>query len=143
MKQDSLWIRWIDAVYLKGMDLWDYQLPSSSNLHWRTIIKERNYFARAYHNGVWTHSASNAYTILEGYAWLTSVNRPFLLASAIWNRVIMPKHNFILWLVVQNRLLMKDRLMGWNITVDNTYCLLFEIEEETNAHLFFRFAYSI
>lgn len=53
MKQDSLWIRCVDGVYLKGRDLWVYQLPTTTNWHWCKLIYARDYFSNSYQNGVW------------------------------------------------------------------------------------------
>lgn len=42
----------------------------------------------------------------------------------IWNRIALPKHRFILWLVVRGRLLTKERLVRMGISCDNNTCVL-------------------
>ena len=58
-----------------------------------------------------------------------------------WRRLICnnratPKSVFILWLVLWNRLVTKDRLLTWNIHCD-PICLLYLQKAETVQHLFF------
>ena len=49
----------------------------------------------------------------------------------------MPKHAFILWLTVKDRLMTRSRILKFQ-RLDNSNCLLCDIEEETRDHLFFK-----
>ncbi|XP_062085830.1 uncharacterized protein LOC133791939 [Humulus lupulus] len=44
-KQDSLWVKWIQHVYLKGVNFWDYALKHDSNWYWRKLCHLRNRFS--------------------------------------------------------------------------------------------------
>lgn len=48
----------------------------------------------------------------------------------------MPKHAFICWLTIMNRLPTKDRLLKWGLNVD-VMCLLCGAAEESRDHVFF------
>ncbi|XP_062085293.1 uncharacterized protein LOC133791380 [Humulus lupulus] len=54
----------------------------------------------------------------------------------VWNRMALPKHRFILWLVVLDRMQMKERLFRFHIVADDN-CLLCGTKKENREHLFF------
>ena len=53
----------------------------------------------------------------------------------VWSTLNVPKHAFISWLAVLNRLPTKDRLRAWGIVTDGSCA--FCNEQETRDHLFF------
>ncbi|XP_074310094.1 uncharacterized protein LOC141645754 [Silene latifolia] len=77
--------------------------------------------------------ASVSWLVEEGadVAWFPWVN----------NRVMLPKHQFFIWLVAQNRLLTQDRLLRMSI-IQNNRCFLCEDAEEDLNHLFFSCPFS-
>lgn len=64
------------------------------------------------------------------------------MAKAIWGKYNIPKYSFTCWLTVHERLLTKDRLMSWNITVGNDKCVLCNQLPESIDHLFFKCLFS-
>ncbi|XP_074298451.1 uncharacterized protein LOC141629330 [Silene latifolia] len=83
----------------------------------------------------WRRNAQE-YSVQLGYSWLAED-----VADAPWypwlrNKIMLPKHEFFIWLVAQNRLLTQDRLMKMNIIHDNC-CFLCGAAEENIDHLFF------
>lgn len=42
-------------------------------------------------------------------------------ASAVWNRMSLPKHKFIAWIGIQSRLGTKDKLYQFNVMTDVVY----------------------
>ncbi|XP_062103730.1 uncharacterized protein LOC133814836 [Humulus lupulus] len=38
-KQDQLWVKWVNNIYLKGSQLWDYILKQDVSWYWRKLIK--------------------------------------------------------------------------------------------------------
>ncbi|XP_074267225.1 uncharacterized protein LOC141590543 [Silene latifolia] len=76
-----------------------------------------------------------------GYSWLLPT-----AANVTWypwsqNNWILPKHRFIGWLMVQQRLLTQDRLIRMNILQSNL-CFLCGVAPEDHSHLFFLCKYS-
>ncbi|KAL2897313.1 hypothetical protein RDABS01_039096 [Bienertia sinuspersici] len=54
----------------------------------------------------------------------------------VWNRLAIPKHRFIYWLVMWRRLMTKDRLSRMGIQQDATFALCQQADESVE-HLFF------
>ncbi|KAL9227703.1 hypothetical protein vseg_003358 [Gypsophila vaccaria] len=81
------------------------------------------------------------YTISSGYQWLLGDHAVVGWDKLIWCRYNQPKHAFLGWLSIQDRLLTKDRLLKMGIVHEAT-CLLCQEQEESTAHLFFHCPYS-
>ncbi|CAA7058013.1 unnamed protein product [Microthlaspi erraticum] len=60
---------------------------------------------------------------------------------SVWFKNNIPKHAFMLWLAVQNRLFTRDRLCSWGLSVPDI-CLLCNSAAESRDHLFFVCPYS-
>ena len=68
-------------------------------------------------------------------------NPPVYWHAQIWFKGRVPKHAFIAWLVVWNRLATRDRMRGWGIDVSPS-CLLCSGLDESRQHLFFDYTFS-
>lgn len=82
------------------------------------------------------------YTLQSGYSRLLGTRTKLRYAKAIWNPNILPKHAFMLWLTLDQRLLTLDRLSSWYNHSLNTQCLLCLNAEESVSHLFFSCQFS-
>ena len=83
------------------------------------------------------------YTIKIGYRLLETgeKNVKVTWSSQVWERMITPKHRFIVWLLMHNRLYTKVRLHDLGIISEQT-CGICRSEAETVEHLFFGCKYS-
>ncbi|XP_021852235.1 uncharacterized protein [Spinacia oleracea] len=82
------------------------------------------------------------YSIKLAYSQLVSPSgNKMYWANAIWCKLAQPKHRFISWLAVLERLSTKDRLKLFGVSVDDL-CLLCGVEVENHSHLFFGCQYS-
>ncbi|XP_074306164.1 uncharacterized protein LOC141641401 [Silene latifolia] len=134
-KQDHLWIRWIDAIYLKGTTWLDYEPTPYSSWAWRKVCEVKNIMKSGYVNGKW-RGANDTYTIAEGYAWLMqSTEVRVSWYKFVWNRFNTPKWCFTTWLQQQQRLLTLDRLAKMGVAVP-TECYICGMAPETYDHLF-------
>ncbi|XP_074291895.1 uncharacterized protein LOC141618709 [Silene latifolia] len=134
-KKDHLWIQWVDKVYIKQTDWMDYKPTSASSWAWRKVCEIKEIFKTAYVQGKWSSDDEN-YKISDGYNWLTQHDMdrvPWF--KSVWNKFIIPKHSFILWLLNQERLLTLDRLVKMGIT-QQTSCFLCGIHAENHRQLF-------
>ncbi|CAA7016344.1 unnamed protein product [Microthlaspi erraticum] len=61
--------------------------------------------------------------------------------DAVWFKEHVPKHAFISWLAVLNRLVTRDRMRSWGLVVPEEYLLCGSSVESRN-HLFFSCSYS-
>lgn len=65
-------------------------------------------------------------------------------AKAIWTSRSIPRQSFHAWLVVQNRIPTRDRLIGWGLQVP-PLCLLCNIADESRDHIYWdcRFSFDL
>lgn len=56
-------------------------------------------------------------------------------ARAVWTARSVPRHSFHVWLVVQNRIPTRDRMLGWGLQVPSI-CLLCNRGDESRDHLY-------
>lgn len=136
LKEECLWICWVDGAYLKGSTIWNYLAPSSNNWHWKKILKVRDLLVHAVQHNAWSPSSDGRYIVKFGYYWLHSVASPFPMAAVVWNIFSIPKHNFILRLIARMRLLTSDRLHHWNLICVDTKCWHCEFGTVSLAHLY-------
>lgn len=83
----------------------------------------------------WRYKTTQIYWELKG----AEAKVPW--ASIVWTKGGIPKYSFLVWLVLLNRCLTRDRLLAWGLPVDSS-CLLCNLEFESRDHLFFRCPYS-
>lgn len=91
---------------------------------------------------MWSAAVDGKYSVSSGYQWLLGEQRSCHYAPVIWNRCVLPKHSFILWLVLLRRLLTLDRLASWLVVDIDETCVLCGQEWETLSHLFFMCSFS-
>lgn len=97
-KQDNVWIKWVNSVYLKGASWWDYKPQTGASWYWRRI-----YHVKEAMKGIYTEaklSTSSAYSIQEVYNRFKGDKEKVIWESAIWNRLTVPKYRFISWLAI-------------------------------------------
>ncbi|XP_062114427.1 uncharacterized protein LOC133825513 [Humulus lupulus] len=137
-KQDILWVKWVDAIYLKGQSVWDYQLQSDVSWYWRKLINlkafiNREMIGRAVQNN--KLKVSNLYDLL--------LHRDKVhYASVIWCNLSVPKHRFILWQSTLRHLLTRDNLLKCQICLPSVLCPICELQQESHEHLFFQCKFS-
>lgn len=61
--------------------------------------------------------------------------------QAVWFAGRIPKHAFIAWIAARDRMVTRDKLIRWGLTVPST-CVLCSSQEENRQHLFFDCRYS-
>ncbi|XP_021770740.1 uncharacterized protein LOC110734925 [Chenopodium quinoa] len=81
------------------------------------------------------------YVIHEVYDWLHGFGQEVDWKSWVWNQFNSPKHMFISWLAIHNKLKTRDRLERFGICNDNR-CLLCGDAIVNRNHLFFECNYS-
>ncbi|XP_060200203.1 uncharacterized protein LOC132628418 [Lycium barbarum] len=81
------------------------------------------------------------YTISSAYSWSMGGGTQQPWWRAVWSIATVPKHRFIFWLVMHERLLTRVRLEKMGLCQDN-FCGLCGRSPETINYLFFECAYS-
>ncbi|GKF52255.1 reverse transcriptase zinc-binding domain-containing protein, partial [Tanacetum coccineum] len=81
------------------------------------------------------------FTIRQAYKDLCDNVEIVKWHKVIWFSQNIPKHSFILWMAVQNRLVTQDKVRKWG-SFDMMACLLCKKEMDSHQHLFFQCDYS-
>ncbi|XP_021723915.1 uncharacterized protein LOC110691302 [Chenopodium quinoa] len=64
MKKDSLWVKWVNSVYLHNRDWWTYSPKNSDGWAWKKICGIKEELKAGFTQGPWKDSK---YTIASGY----------------------------------------------------------------------------
>ncbi|XP_074292531.1 uncharacterized protein LOC141619416 [Silene latifolia] len=139
-KTDHLWVKWVHTIYIKNTTWKDYEPTITTSWAWRRLCAVKTQLKPWLYDEAWRDSGSD-YTVKLGYSWLVDAGPDIFWYPWIHNRIMLPKHNFFIWLVAHKRLLTQDRLMRMHITQSNR-CYLCAAEEEDLNHLFFSCSFS-
>ncbi|XP_062093543.1 uncharacterized protein LOC133799553 [Humulus lupulus] len=138
--KESLWIKWIHSVYLRGENWWEYEAPVNSSWYWKQLLSVKNKLKNYYSCHTFI---SMCYRIHEVYGKLLDLSENGMFWTRfIWNAYVVPKHAFITWLAKLNRLKTRDRLHHMGIVTSDA-CLICDDATEDNFHQFFSCCYSM
>ncbi|GKV49366.1 hypothetical protein SLEP1_g56121 [Rubroshorea leprosula] len=90
---------------------------------------------------IWIPSASRTYTAGRTWHWIRSKQSKVPWHRLVWFSRQIPKHSFISWLAILDRLTTKARQKKWSPNIDDT-CVLCNNGSETVEHLFFKCSYA-
>ncbi|XP_056690351.1 uncharacterized protein [Spinacia oleracea] len=138
-KQDSIWIKWVSSVYVKDGEWWEYQPNTSASWYWRKICETKEVLKQYY--TIAEFSSITCYSVKDVYKKLTGQKPLVHWDHMVWNRLNTPKHKFICWMAVQDRLQTTARLARIGVC-SSPNCLLCDQQEEVHDHLFFSCPYS-
>ncbi|XP_074300445.1 uncharacterized protein LOC141631708 [Silene latifolia] len=139
-KADRLWIKWINAIYIKDQNWQDYSPPADSTWVWKSICKVKEKLKEGFVNGSWDHHPKG-YTIRSGYDWLCSEQNAADWSPVVWNNWNVPKHSIVTWLMMHNGMNVKEKLFKYGCCADDL-CVMCESQTETVHHVFSECVYS-
>ncbi|XP_077232366.1 uncharacterized protein LOC143869234 [Tasmannia lanceolata] len=90
---------------------------------------------------VWKPEPSGKFSLKSAWNSIRILRPKAIWAPSIWFKGHVPKHSFIAWQAVQNRLLTRDRLLFLGNSRE-TRCLLCNSDIQSANHIFFRCGYS-
>ncbi|XP_062094015.1 uncharacterized protein LOC133800051 [Humulus lupulus] len=132
-KHDVLWVKWINSIYLKGSDFWSYRLPPDTSWYWRKLCNLRGHFSCDE-----VKVAGSSGKIHPSKLYNSSLCQQQVdYHRAVWCRMSIPKHRFLLWQTVNSQLLTCDNLLRLCLALDSLLCPVCGISAENHAHLFF------
>ncbi|XP_020250863.1 uncharacterized protein LOC109828245 [Asparagus officinalis] len=146
--KESLWIKWIHENYLKHKDIWQVEARSGDSWMWKQLFRIRNKVMAVLGGADNTKtlimsSCKNSKPILSIlYKNLSAAVISVPWYKTVWGGLNVPKHSFISWLAIQNRLLTQDRLLKRGIISSNQCCLCSGQITESRDHLFFECTFS-
>ncbi|XP_030487495.2 uncharacterized protein LOC115704429 [Cannabis sativa] len=132
-KEENLWVKWVHSVYLKQEDWWSYEASPQGSWYWKQVVAAKNQIQSLMDAQQFTQGK---YQISLGYQLLCPSNSRVNWSNEVWGRFNTPKHSFIMWIAIEQRLRTRDRLHKFGV-IDDSSCLLCHGQEESNAHLFF------
>ncbi|XP_062115688.1 uncharacterized protein LOC133829876 [Humulus lupulus] len=130
---EILWVKWVNSIYLKGCNIWCYNLKSDCSWYWRKLCHIREKFGL---NEVKAAGSSGRFLPSKLY---NSVQNQQIVDyySAVWCKLSLPKHRFLLWQVINEQLLTRDNLLKLHIVVPVHLCPVCSCFPESHQHLFF------
>ncbi|XP_062110392.1 uncharacterized protein LOC133822162 [Humulus lupulus] len=132
-KQDTLRVKWVQHVYLKGVNFWNYVLKQDSSWYWWKICHLGNRF-----NEGEVIAAGFSGKFKSSKLYNSSLNQQLVAyKNVVWCQTILPKHRFLLWMVVNSYLLTRDNLAKSNILLNSSYCPVCEDQLESHHHFLF------
>ncbi|VFQ95598.1 unnamed protein product [Cuscuta campestris] len=131
-KKDILWVKWIHNKYLKKDNIWTVPPKPNFCYYLKKILLRRKDF-----EGM---PIRERYDVQGGYEWLMGDNTKVQWNWFVWNKLTIPKHQFIQWLGWKDRLQTKTRLARYmNIS---THCVLCSVHIEDKEHMFYSCPYT-
>ncbi|XP_062075636.1 uncharacterized protein LOC133779733 [Humulus lupulus] len=132
---EAMWVKWINAVYLRGQNFWNYQLKADSSWYWCKLCHIRDAFTEVGIDAV----ASHGYFKIGLFYKRIIHQEQIKYHHFVWNRMSVPKHRFIIWQVVNDNLLTRDHLQKVLQHLDSSLCPVCCQLEESHEHLFFHY----
>ncbi|XP_062114815.1 uncharacterized protein LOC133827545 [Humulus lupulus] len=132
-KHDVLWVKWINSIYLKDSDFWSYRLPQDTSWYWRKLCNLRGKFSKEEIIAAGLNGKFNSANL-----YIHSLNHVQVgYYKAVWCRLSLPMHRFLLWQVINSQLLTYDNLLRFRVPLDSVMCLVCGNYVESHSHLFF------
>ncbi|PWA36797.1 reverse transcriptase zinc-binding domain-containing protein [Artemisia annua] len=119
--RQSLWVKWIHSYHLQGRHFWDVPIKADVSNGWRKILQIYPLAIRP--RG-------------ERVNWF----------DVVWFSQCIPRHAFLIWLLMGERLKTQDKLRTYDVdataTIKDIRCPLCELTQDNHSHLFFECSYS-
>ncbi|GJZ07560.1 RNA-directed DNA polymerase, eukaryota, reverse transcriptase zinc-binding domain protein [Tanacetum coccineum] len=139
-------VRWNDSMVVKdivsnGVCLWPEEwIDKYPSLTLNNIIPFNH---DKVDETVWRSKCGKdgKFTIKQAYKDLCDSSDVVKWHKMIWFTQNIPKHSFILWIAVQNRLVTQDKVRRWG-SIDMMVCPLCKKDMDSHQHLFFQCEYS-
>ncbi|XP_062112930.1 uncharacterized protein LOC133824079 [Humulus lupulus] len=135
---DILWVKWVNFIYLKGYSIWDYLLKQDTSWYWRKLIKFCQSLSRS---DLEAAVVNGKLQLGKLYSFVLPGNLVFY-EKVVWCRLLVPKHRFILWLAVNQKLLTRDLLHHCHFPIPSLCCPVCSQADESHYHLFFECPFS-
>ncbi|KAM6563624.1 hypothetical protein CsatB_023622 [Cannabis sativa] len=131
-KHDNLWVRWIDAIYLKGQSIWTINFQQDASWYFKKLLRLCSIIGEDDVKAAVRRGKFHSKLFYVSFVQVPTVE----YAKNIWNRLILPKHRFIGWQLVNEQLLTRDNISIF-IEIPNENCPVCGTERETHSHLFY------
>uniref|UniRef100_A0A803P402 Reverse transcriptase zinc-binding domain-containing protein n=1 Tax=Cannabis sativa TaxID=3483 RepID=A0A803P402_CANSA len=137
-KHDIFWVKWVNNIYMKGVDFSEYELKGDVSWYWRKLCHLRKRYLKT---NLLVVVKKGKFIAARLYMGTIQRNIDSFYKS-VWCYALVPKHRFILWQVVHGNLLTRDNFAKFHITLDSCICPVCGLEEESHSLLFFNYRLS-
>ncbi|XP_048605339.1 uncharacterized protein LOC125582924 [Brassica napus] len=104
-------------------------------MHYNSEVDDKYVWYPEPERGTGVFSANETWRVLHPYPVEVFWHK------AVWFSGRIPKHVFIIWVAARDRMVTRDKLLRWGLTVPSN-CVLCAGNQENRQHLFFDCAYS-
>lgn len=133
-KKDKLWVKWLDAYYVKGGDFKDWSPPQDCSWILKRIVKSKNLCVQ---QPDWKITlAEEKFVISKHYHRLRGDKKKVDWYTVFFHNMARPRAKLQLWMLLMGRLTTRDKLRRFGLT-KNPSCV-FCTEPESIAHLYFQ-----
>ena len=140
-KKESLWVKWVHHIYMNNSSFWIYTARHADSPLIKQIIALRDEIIASEGSvseatqtmNQW--ASNNEIKSKLAYDYFRQKTTKLVWPKMVWHKSITPKHSFMLWLGLKDRLLTKDKLQG---IIEDQICPMCRTEAETVNHLFFQ-----
>ncbi|XP_020270848.1 uncharacterized protein LOC109846037 [Asparagus officinalis] len=143
MNKEHLWIKWSHENYLKNSSIWMVNARKGDSWMWKQLLSIRDKCIdlcggienlKQLLNSCCNNSKIQLSDI---YSRLSPITTQVAWHDTVWENLSYPKHSFLLWLAVQDKLQTQDRLLR-NGIIQTSVCKLCDCPiSESRNHLFF------
>ncbi|XP_062102994.1 uncharacterized protein LOC133813986 [Humulus lupulus] len=130
-KQDCLWVRWINSIYLKDHNIWSIPIKQDMSWHFKKLLKLRQITDE---ESLRQAEKGGKFRVKKFYTSLIYAQR-VVYAETVWNKLLVPKHRFIYWQIFNSQLLTRDHLSRF-LPIQSSFCPVCDLVLETHSHLF-------
>lgn len=138
MKKDSLWLKWVNNIYIKLNDFWDESFVINGSWYWRELIHLRSILKPDLLSNC---TINGRFSVSTCYAMLVTTGPIFPMFKQVWCSLALPKHHMVFWLATQSKQLTRDQLT-YRMNIQDLNCSVCEIAPVTHSHLFFECSFS-
>lgn len=143
-KKDSLWVKWVHAIYIRSGSVWSFSTDHLCSWPLKQVISLHSTFSPYFlHRSHPMMDNEDSYSISKAYNVLYYRRERVWWYPLVWCSIAPPKHKFIMWLAIHERLLIMVRLQNLGFLDDSTCVLCHENKEESIQHLFMECAFSL
>ncbi|PWA73992.1 reverse transcriptase zinc-binding domain-containing protein [Artemisia annua] len=92
---------------------------------------------------LWVTNSGNRTEFATKWVWkdLCDIGNKVLWKDVVWFLQSIPRHSFVLWMAVQDRLMTQDRIAIWKPN-DDMKCVFCKLNQDSHEHLFFQCKYT-
>ncbi|XP_062076005.1 uncharacterized protein LOC133780148 [Humulus lupulus] len=136
-KQDCLWVKWINSIYLKEQIIWSVPIKQEMSWYFKKLLRLRQVTDE---DSLRQAEKGGNFRIKHFYTSLVNA-QSVVYAETMWNKLLVPKHRFIYWQIFNSQLLTRDHLSRF-LPISSALCPVCESEIETHSHLFMKCIFS-